>query len=58
MVLLIMIGGFTIMTAAGNPEKITKGRKIIIYAIIGFAIMAISRGILALIYLILGINIP
>jgi len=58
LVLLIMIGGFTIMTAAGNPEKITKGRKIIVYAIIGFAIMAISRGILALIYLILGINIP
>jgi len=58
MVLLIMIGGFTIMTAAGDPKRVTKGKQIIVYAIIGFAIMAISRGILVLIYLILGINIP
>jgi len=58
LVLLIMIGGFTIMTATGNPEKIGKGKHIIVYAIIGFAIMVISKGILELIYLILGIDIP
>lgn len=56
-VLLIMIGGFYILTAAGNPEQIKRGRKIILYTIIGFAIMAISRGIIALIYLILGVTI-
>jgi len=57
LVFLIMIGGFTIITAAGKPEKITKGKQIIIYAIIGFAIMAISRGIIELVYLILGVKI-
>ncbi len=57
-VLFVMIGGYFILTAAGNPEQMNKGRKIILYTIIGFAIMAISRGIIALIYLILGINIP
>ena len=58
LVLLIMIGGFTIITAAGDPKRVTKGKQIIVYAIIGFAIMAISRGIPELIYPILGINIP
>jgi limonene-1,2-epoxide hydrolase len=58
LVLLIMIGGFTIITAAGDPKKVTKGKQIIVYAIIGFAIMVVSRGILELVYLILGINIP
>jgi len=58
LVLLIMIGGFTIITAAGDPKRVTKGKQIIVYAIIGFAIMAVSRGILELIYLILGVNIP
>lgn len=58
LVLLIIMGGYYILTSAGNPEKITKGRKIIIYAALGFAIMAISKGALQLVYLIIGINIP
>jgi len=57
-VLFIMMGGFYVLTATGNPEQINKGRKIILYTIIGFTIMSISRGIIALIYLILRINIP
>lgn len=58
LVLLIALGGFAMITAAGNPQKVNKGKKIIFYAIIGFAIMAISRGIIALILLILGVEIP
>ena len=56
-VLFIMIGGFYILSAAGNPERINKGKKIILYTIIGFAIMATSRGIIALVYLVLGITV-
>lgn len=57
-VLLIMIGGFFILSAGGNPAQISRGKKIIIYTIIGFAIMVLARGIIDLIYNILGIGVP
>lgn len=56
-VLLVMIGGFIILTAGGSPTQLAKGKKIIIFTIVGYAIMAISRGIIALIYKMLGMNI-
>ncbi len=42
--LMILIGGFQIMTAQDNPEKIKKGRTTITYAVIGFVIVLISKG--------------
>lgn len=43
--LMIIIGAFQIMTGAGEPEKIIKGRHTITYAIIGYALLLISSGI-------------
>jgi len=56
-VLFIMIGGFFIITAGGNPERINKGRKIILFTIIGFVIIAVARGIRALIYQIMEVTL-
>lgn len=39
---MIVIGGFSIMTAAGSPAKISKGREIITAAIIGLIIALFS----------------
>ncbi|MDP2685355.1 MAG: pilin [bacterium] len=36
---VVLIGGFTWMTAAGNEEKIGKAKKILTYAIIGLIII-------------------
>jgi len=47
--LVILIGAFMFVTAAGNPEKVKTGRKIIIWAIIGLAIAGASKGIIAFI---------
>ncbi len=55
-VLFIMFGGFHIITAGGNPEQVSKGRKIILYTIIGFIVMALSRGAIELVLLVLGVN--
>ncbi|MFZ5391263.1 MAG: pilin [Patescibacteria group bacterium] len=41
-VLIIIYGGFTWMTAAGNEEKITKARKLLAGAIIGLFIILAS----------------
>ena len=36
--IMIVIGAFTIITAGGNPENVTKGRNYILYAIIGMVV--------------------
>ena len=43
--LMIVIGGFYFITAGGDPAKATKGRKIMIYAVIGLVIILISKGL-------------
>lgn len=43
--LMILIGGFQILGARDNPEKIKSGRKTIMYAAIGFTIILISKGV-------------
>ncbi|OIP75462.1 MAG: hypothetical protein AUK07_01500, partial [Parcubacteria group bacterium CG2_30_36_21] len=47
--IMILIGAFYLLTAAGDPEKINTGRKIITWTIIGLAIVIISTGISELI---------
>ena len=47
--LIIVIGAFFIITAAGDPGKVKKGRTIIAYAAIGLAIVLLSRGLVALV---------
>ncbi|MBI3046276.1 MAG: hypothetical protein HYY86_01890 [Candidatus Harrisonbacteria bacterium] len=56
LVLMIIIGAFQIMTGAGNPENITKGRQTITYAIIGYALLLLSKGITLIIEQLLGVN--
>ncbi|MCP6719425.1 MAG: hypothetical protein KJI71_04305 [Patescibacteria group bacterium] len=44
-VFLVLIGGFTIATAGGNPENVNKGRNYIMYAMLGLAVVLLSRAI-------------
>lgn len=50
-VVIILLGGFTWMTAAGNEEKVDKARKLIVAGIIGLAIIlsayAIARFVIS-----------
>lgn len=41
-VIMIIYGGITYVTAAGNQEKIESAKKIILYAVIGIVIVLIS----------------
>ncbi|NCO15543.1 hypothetical protein COS60_00105 [Candidatus Wolfebacteria bacterium CG03_land_8_20_14_0_80_39_317] len=43
--IMILIGGFQILIARDNPEKIQSGRKTLMYAVIGFTIILISKGV-------------
>ncbi len=44
-VIMVLVGAFQIMTAAGDPEKFSKGRKTITYAAIGLALALIAGGV-------------
>ncbi|MDE2018843.1 MAG: hypothetical protein KGJ13_00675 [Patescibacteria group bacterium] len=47
--IMVLIGGFQMLTAAGNPEKFSSGRKTIMYAAVGFAVIVIADGVALLI---------
>ena len=44
-VIMILIGGFKWMTAAGNEDQVAEARKIIVAAVIGLIIILASWGI-------------
>lgn len=45
---MIIISGFYFLTAGGNPERIEKAKKAILYAVIGLIIVIAANGIVAL----------
>lgn len=52
--LMILYGAFQILTAGGDPEKFKTGRKTILYAVIGYAILLVAGGVGFLIKELLG----
>ncbi len=42
---MILWGGFQILTARDDPEKVKNGRKTIQWASVGFAVILISKGV-------------
>ena len=47
--IMALVGGFQMITAGGDPEKFGKGRKTLLYAAIGFAVVLVSGGIVQII---------
>jgi len=52
--LMIVIAGFYFITAAGNPQQIDTAKKIILYTVVGYAIIMLSAGLILVIKEILG----
>ncbi len=52
--IMVLIGGFQILTAGGDPEKFKTGRKTIMYSVIGFAVILIADGVVSIIRNLLG----
>ncbi|OGY63004.1 MAG: hypothetical protein A2745_03025 [Candidatus Harrisonbacteria bacterium RIFCSPHIGHO2_01_FULL_44_13] len=52
--LMIIYGAFQILTAGGDPEGFKKGKNTILYAVIGYAIVLVAKGITAIIKQLLG----
>jgi len=56
LVIMVICGAFSILTAGGNEQKITTGKKTITYAVIGFAIILIGWGFTYVIEEFLGVS--
>ena len=48
-VIMVLVGAFQLTTSAGNPEKVSQGRKTIMYAAIGLVVALIAGGIVSII---------
>lgn len=53
-VFMVLIGAFQIMTSGGEPEKLNKGKKTILWTVVGYGILLIGWGIAEVIANILG----
>jgi len=45
--IMVLIGGFKMITSSGDPEKFKSGRNTILYAVAGFAVVILAKGISA-----------
>ena len=54
-VFMVIWGGFLNITAAGDPEKASKGRKVLVYAVIGLAIALLAKIVPSVVKFIVGV---
>ncbi|GEM_PF-1221786 len=47
--IMVLIGGFQLMTAGGDAEKVKSGRRTLLYAVVGFAVITIANGVVYII---------
>jgi len=52
--IMVVWGGFQMMTAAGDPTKFSEGRKTLLYAAVGFVVVLFASGASQLIKCILN----
>ncbi len=53
--ILLVIAGVMFMTAAGNPARISTARNMLMWTIIGFGVILLAKGLVALLQGVLGI---
>jgi len=55
-IMFIVLGGFMLMTAGGEPEKLTKGKSWVIWALIGFAVAIAAKALPAIVTAFAGLK--
>lgn len=54
--MVIVVAGYFFIASGGDPQKVTQAKNMVIYALIGLLIIILSRGIIALIKTIVGVQ--
>ncbi len=52
--LMIIVGGIIMVTSAGNPEQFKTGRNTIIWALAGFGLILLSKGLFNVVKNVIG----
>lgn len=47
--IMILVGAFQLITSSGDPEKVSKGKKTILYAAVGLVIALLAGGVVSII---------
>ena len=53
--IVFLFGGFTFLTGAGNPQKVEKGKQIMLYTAVGLMVVLLSKALVELIKGILSV---
>jgi len=56
--IMFLVAGFYFITAAGDPEKITTAKKMVLWVLVGLLIIFSAKGLIELLADILGFEIP
>ena len=56
--LMIIYGAYQIMFAGGDSEKVTSGKRTILYTVTALVIIVLARSIISVIQNILGVSVP
>ena len=54
--LMVIVGGFLLVTAGGNLNQVGRAKSLLLWTAIGFLVVLLSKGILAIINQILGVG--
>jgi len=52
--LMVLVAGLVFLTAGGKPEMITRARKILFWTLLGFVVVLLAKGLIAMLKSILG----
>ncbi|XOB41973.1 MAG: hypothetical protein ACKKMS_01105 [Candidatus Nealsonbacteria bacterium] len=56
--IMIMIAAFFFLTAGGDPKRIETAKKIILWTLIGLAIILLAKGLISVLREIIGVSPP
>lgn len=56
LIIYLLYGGYTFLTAGGNPQKIEQGKQILTNALVGFLVMFAAYWVVQVVGIMLGIG--
>lgn len=55
-IILILVGAFSLVTSGGDAEKVAKGRNYVVFALVGVAVALLARALPYLIRSVMGVT--
>ena len=53
--IMVIAGGFMFITGGGDPAKITQGKQLLLWTVVGLTVILLAKGLVAVLRSVLGI---